>query len=263
MIFIINSDIEYNTESCILRHLPTNESISLSISSGRLFEMLLHSGGEILPREKLLSEVWDKYGLTGSNSNLNQYLSLLRRTLSGFDCSNFIITVPKEGIKINTDVTIEVRYSEESEIAEEPAAYDPELNSENTKRVKKSLTSRLIFSLISLLVFLLLLFGFHFFKDLNRNKEIDVTVMQLDSGCKLYSLQDLSKKDEVKLLVIINKFLLQNDLRCGSGRRVYFDHYTSYSIKDYGRTLISYCYEGKNKEVVNCANFYYLDGGLK
>lgn len=105
MIFIINNDIEYNTKACMLTHFPTNDSLSLSISSGRLLEMLLTSEGRILPREVILHAVWDKYGLTGSNNNLNQYLSLIWRALAGFDCPSFIVTASQ----INTDVSVSIK----------------------------------------------------------------------------------------------------------------------------------------------------------
>lgn len=107
MIYIIDDQVSYNSDDCTLSHIPTQESLSLSISSGRLFEQLLNSGGEILARETLLTEVWDKYGLRGSNSNLNQYLSIVRRALAAYGCENLIITIPKIGIRLNTDIKIE------------------------------------------------------------------------------------------------------------------------------------------------------------
>ncbi len=94
MIYTIDRIITYNSDDCSLGHIPTQESLSLSISSGRLLERLLNSSSEILSRDMLLTEVWDKYGLRGSNSNLNQYLSILRRPLAGFGCENLIITDP-------------------------------------------------------------------------------------------------------------------------------------------------------------------------
>ncbi|MEN4535794.1 winged helix-turn-helix domain-containing protein [Pantoea agglomerans] len=107
MIYIIDDQVSYKSDDCTLSHIPTQESLSLSISSGRLFEQLLNSGGEILARDTLLTEVWDKYGLRGSNSNLNQYLSIVRRALAAYGCENLIITIPKIGIRLNTDIKIE------------------------------------------------------------------------------------------------------------------------------------------------------------
>jgi DNA-binding winged helix-turn-helix (wHTH) protein len=129
MIYIIDDSITYNSDDCTLTHLPTQESLSLSISSGRLLERLLDSDGEILARDTLLTEVWDKYGLRGSNSNLNQYLSIVRRALASYGCDNLIITIPKIGIRINTDINIERRPAPEIIVAPDPAA---EPTSENS-----------------------------------------------------------------------------------------------------------------------------------
>jgi DNA-binding winged helix-turn-helix (wHTH) protein len=40
-------------------------------------------------------KVWDDNGLTSSNSNLNQYLSMLRKTFRHYDIDNIIVTVSR------------------------------------------------------------------------------------------------------------------------------------------------------------------------
>ncbi|MGL9774876.1 MAG: winged helix-turn-helix domain-containing protein [Sodalis sp. (in: enterobacteria)] len=104
--YIINDIIEFNADECVLVYIYTGVVIPLTLSTSRLLEYFVNSGGIILTRESLLENVWSKYGLTASGNNLNQYVSVLRRTLAGFGINNFIDTLPKVGFKLNPAVTI-------------------------------------------------------------------------------------------------------------------------------------------------------------
>ncbi|WP_247753670.1 winged helix-turn-helix domain-containing protein, partial [Citrobacter freundii] len=50
--------------------------VKLTLTASRLLETLLRASEGILSREKLLTMVWDDYGLQASNSSLNQYISI-------------------------------------------------------------------------------------------------------------------------------------------------------------------------------------------
>ncbi|HCR1909569.1 TPA: winged helix-turn-helix domain-containing protein [Enterobacter kobei] len=106
MQYIINSTIIFESGDGTLRHRGTDDVVQLPLPAQRLLQLLLESECEILSRDFLFREVWDKYGLTGSNSNLNQYLSLLRRSMSVYGCETFVITIPKVGIKLDEHVSI-------------------------------------------------------------------------------------------------------------------------------------------------------------
>ncbi|HHW3439977.1 TPA: winged helix-turn-helix domain-containing protein, partial [Escherichia coli] len=54
-----------------------------------------------------LTKVWDNNGLTSSNSNLNQYLSMLRKTFRHYGIDNIIITVARGYLQLNPNVSIE------------------------------------------------------------------------------------------------------------------------------------------------------------
>lgn len=62
---------------------------------------------DIVSREEVLKKVWDDNGLTSSNSNLNQYLSMLRKTFRHYGIDNIIITVARGYLQLNPDVSIE------------------------------------------------------------------------------------------------------------------------------------------------------------
>ncbi|WP_338511227.1 winged helix-turn-helix domain-containing protein [Erwinia aphidicola] len=80
--------------------------IKLSKPSSRLLEELLTQPGITLSREELLQTVWENHGLTPSTSNLSNHISFLRKVFSQLgEHERTIITVPKEGFKIEASVT--------------------------------------------------------------------------------------------------------------------------------------------------------------
>lgn len=57
----------------------------------RLFTYLLENADRMVGREELLNNIWDKYGLEPSNNSVNQYISLIRKSLSELGCDEEII----------------------------------------------------------------------------------------------------------------------------------------------------------------------------
>lgn len=105
----IEGDVLFCPNSVGFYHQELQEEIvTISSSAARLFSFLIKNKGEIVEREVLLQRVWDDYGLQASNNNLNQCLSTLRRIIKsmGID-KNIIETIPKVGLRIASDVTIE------------------------------------------------------------------------------------------------------------------------------------------------------------
>ncbi|MFE0587297.1 winged helix-turn-helix domain-containing protein [Pantoea vagans] len=273
MIYIIDDQVTYNSDDCTLSHIPTQDTLSLSISSGRLFEQLLNSQGEILARETLLTEVWDKYGLRGSNSNLNQYLSILRRALAAYGCENLIITIPKIGIRLNTDIKIEHKHSPAVVVGKLQADEMPEENVDSSqdshslssdrvishKSVKKSFFN---FRQVIVALIILMLLGGAFWYITSGDpaeKNSSMSTIKLEGGCEAVIVQGLDVFEQKSLDKQILEILKENNQSCVSGRRIYFDKNTAFTTKDYGRTILSACNLNSSGHIVSCDNFYYLD----
>jgi len=81
MRYTINARVIYDAADNTLTLPECNEPDSqLSIMAGALlYYFLRHT--EVVSRDEVLKKVWDDNGLTSSNGNLNQYLSMLRKTL--------------------------------------------------------------------------------------------------------------------------------------------------------------------------------------
>ncbi len=101
MRFDIEGFITFDTEDASLVNLLTGDCVELSQTSTRLLAELLNHQGDILSRNEIFQSVFDKYGARASNSNLNQYISTLRRNLSDLGIAKeIIVTVPRIGFKI-------------------------------------------------------------------------------------------------------------------------------------------------------------------
>lgn len=273
MIYIIDDQVTYNSDDCTLCHIPTQETLSLSISSGRLFEQLLNSQGEILARETLLTEVWDKYGLRGSNSNLNQYLSILRRALAAYGCENLIITIPKIGIRLNTDIKIERESSPafvvtEVQSDEEPAESafssqdSPAIRPDPDMADKVVKTTILNVRLAIFAIIILMLLGstlWYFTISEPAEKNTSMSTIKLQGGCEAVIIQGLDVFEQKSLDRQILEILRENHQACVPGRRIYFDKNTSFATTNYGRTIISACNLNSSGHIVSCDSFYYLD----
>ncbi|WP_422882768.1 winged helix-turn-helix domain-containing protein [Pantoea agglomerans] len=272
MIYIIDDQITYNSDDCSLSHIPTQETLSLSISSGRLFEQLLNSQGEILARETLLTEVWDKYGLRGSNSNLNQYLSILRRALAAYGCENLIITIPKIGIRLNTDIKIERESSPAfvvTEVQSDEVTAESAVSSQDSptirpdpvmadKVVKKSGLN--VRQGIFVLMLMLLGCAFWYFSISEpADKSYSMSTIKLQGGCEAVIIQGLDVFEQKSLDKQILEILKENNQSCVPGRRLFFDKNTSFTTTDYGRTILSACNLNSSGHIVSCDSFYYLD----
>jgi len=268
MIYIIDDQITYNSDDCTLSHIPTQESLSLSISSGRLFEQLLNSEGEILARDTLLTEVWDRYGLRGSNSNLNQYLSILRRALAAYGCQNLIITLPKIGIRLNTEIKIvreaapavsdravhQIAGSETDAPLSEVITPAPS----SAPEVKPTrVTHRLRFPLM-ILAMLLAAFSLYLLVHAAQKKS-EQTTLQLKGGCEAVLLKGLDVIERQSIESQIMEILKENNQSCIAGRRIYFDNNTAFTPTNYGRTILSACNLDERGRIISCDNFYYLD----
>lgn len=273
MIYIIDEIITYNSHDCTLNHIPTEESLSLSISAGRLFEQLLNANGEILSRDTLLTEVWDKYGLRGSNSNLNQYLSILRKALAAYGCENFIITIPKIGIRLNTEIKIEREHVAPIIVADNlsddiSAALlaDDQVNqailisSKSTDNIVQhsfAVTRNILFAAVALA----LLGSALWYYSLMHSAEpgIPSSVVKLAGGCEVVLLQGADIIERQSQDKQIHQILSENNQSCEPGRRLYFDKMTSLTTKNYGRTILSACKLNDSGHIISCDNFYYMD----
>lgn len=115
MIYLINKLVVYTEKDNSLAWINRpEEAVSLSQPVAKLLKTLLINPGIALSKEYLLTEVLEKNSLAPSVNNLNNYISLLRKSLREYDLAGLLTTVPKIGIMFNT-LDIEITYDESQE----------------------------------------------------------------------------------------------------------------------------------------------------
>lgn len=88
--------------------------LSLSIPASRCLALLVNYQGEVVLRERFFHEVWVSNGAQVTNNTFYQNISLLRRAFKEFGLNeDYIVTVPKVGVKLEN--TLKITRSEEGE----------------------------------------------------------------------------------------------------------------------------------------------------
>lgn len=237
MIYIISEKIIFNTHDGTLTVDGINDSVKLTLPAARLLEVLLNNHGKIIERNYLLTEVWDKHGLVGSDSNLNQYISVLRRTLSTLGIDDFVQTIPKVGFKLNNDITVK---------------YDRIITTPEKKTLRLRGVYVAFFS-----VFIIFMIVFYAYLKKQRT-EIDLKKVFF-RGCAITYLEPISDRETEKLNLIIMNILSKKEVICDSDDVVYFDSYNSYDSNKLGRIMVSVCNNGVDNENTKCKTFFFND----
>ncbi|AJJ18737.1 DNA-binding transcriptional activator CadC [Yersinia intermedia] len=106
MKYILNLTIVFNPSEKILMELNDEErAVTLSNPASRLLLEFIKHQNEPIERDVLLKNVWEDYGFTASNSNLNAYVSELRKALAAFgEDPQIITTIPKYGFQFTARI---------------------------------------------------------------------------------------------------------------------------------------------------------------
>ncbi|WP_447872189.1 winged helix-turn-helix domain-containing protein [Serratia fonticola] len=103
MVFTIFNMIAFRSEDGAMWNIAQpDRRLSFTTIPTRLFTYLLENADKMVSREELLNNIWNKYGLEPSNNSVNQYISLIRKSLSELGCEEEIIkTIPRVGFYIS------------------------------------------------------------------------------------------------------------------------------------------------------------------
>lgn len=103
MVFEIVNIIAFRSEDGAMWNIAQpDRKLSLTAIPARLFSYLLENTDKVIGREELFNNIWNKYGLEPSSNSINQYLSLIRKSLIELGCEEEIIkTYPRIGFYIS------------------------------------------------------------------------------------------------------------------------------------------------------------------
>ncbi len=108
MKYRINAFLVYDaTEGSLKLDDGGKSDTQLTITANALLFFMIRNPG-VISRDTVMQRVWDDNGLMSSNSNLNQYLSMLRKAFRCYGIENVIVTVARGRLEINPELVIEV-----------------------------------------------------------------------------------------------------------------------------------------------------------
>ncbi|WP_050442539.1 winged helix-turn-helix domain-containing protein [Pantoea ananatis] len=228
--YLINNIVVFESEKKTLQLLNDEESIyTLSNPATRLLMQFIKYGNEPIERDILLKETWEDYGFRASNSNLNTYVSELRKAFKSLGENNLIIaTLPKHGFQFVAQV-------------KELPVYGLELDNELMKNMDLKRNSYMesediissesniflcnkiirskyffVFSLLSVLVFSLCISQFYFKMKSNHNLHDMLLFSGVKDGCILILKSQSKNYDSEDLTNILDKFVKENLLTCNN-----------------------------------------------
>lgn len=268
MRYTINARLIYNATDGTLSLPGENEADSqLSITSSALLYFFLRNTG-IVSRDEVLKKVWDDNGLTSSNSNLNQYLSMLRKTFRHYDIDNIIITVSRGHLQLNPDMVIEMLDAAPEPVPEtdllQISEHKPDaVPSEDEKIVPTLHTRGMCWYLagVCLLTFALLLIAFSF---LAKKESHPVALTRINhSQCELLASDEMLRS--VAMTAYIRNFDAVRQrlkLACKPGERFVLFYGDRLETNGLGRVFLAHCVMHEDNPFSYCDNYFYYSWKL-
>lgn len=111
--FIIEELICFKPEENRLINIVTKDTVALPFLAGKLMLLFLSQPAQVIMRDTIFREVFERYGASCTNNNLNQYILVLRKQLGYLGLTSEVIeTVPKFGFIVPQSVTIAITESQ-------------------------------------------------------------------------------------------------------------------------------------------------------
>lgn len=242
MRFDIEGFITFDTEEASLVNLLTGDCIELSATSTRLLTSLLQYRGDIISRVDIFQTVFEKYGARPSNSNLNQYISTLRRSLADLGIEkNVIITVPRIGFKISEDVIITTDNDYSSSITL------PTLSPQLPERNLLQQHCKAAMLLIAFAAVAMLLSYFFIYKKQTAK------LMFTQDKCTIYGSEAIPVTE-----ILRNNKLFTSGLDCSTPKKIYFFNRQMNQEQGLGIYMDIFMLECDIKDQ-QCHSYYYKE----
>lgn len=281
MKYRINGFLYYDVIDATLSiHDDGLSDTQLSITANALLYFLLQSEG-VISRDEILKAVWDDNGLISSNGNLNQYLSLLRKTFRHYQIEDFIVTVARGRLEINKNIHVEViddnqlhplfwhqqpqhhpdsifQPIDSTSQASPAMAKSSKLDNEHQERAWQ-IASLVLLSCIVLMLGFVLIGNVRFFPT-QEGEFFKLTRLPVAS-CNVYIGEDFNNpKLEHSYQERFDAMRQTLDLECLAGLSFVFYDSDKLNNKELGRIFMAQCTTNEKNSYVYCDNYFYYKG---
>lgn len=243
MYYKINKIINFrDDDGKVWNSLDPDKSVRLSIIPAKIFSYLLENSKNIVSRNELLDNIWDKNGLQASNNSLSQNISILRKTLQDMGADNdIIVTLPKVGFRINESISVEIdkKTTQEPTGSEIPPDAIRSLSVFSANRYKVKAISIVASIIISIFLILLLLQTGKYQDNFSIKKEQLYMMGNIDS-CYIYTFNKHSGEFNEKNMKIASK-MINDYIPCIKNALFIFQADDNKIYNDIGRAFITRC----------------------
>lgn len=114
---LLNGNVIFDEEKYTLTHRNSqNDTIILGATTSRCLGLFIANQAEVIYKKDLLHNGWGKFGTVVAEGSMWQVISQLRKAFEHFNLDGgLIITVPRIGYKLSSELTIECANSLEEE----------------------------------------------------------------------------------------------------------------------------------------------------
>ncbi|CAI1800413.1 winged helix-turn-helix domain-containing protein [Serratia fonticola] len=243
MNYIINGSLLFDTEEHLLSNEQNNKTLTLSAISSRLLcELLKNPAG--VTREHLLNVVWSEHGLTASNNNLNNHISILRKHLEELaDLHDLIKTVPKKGFALNRNHMIVLVEGEGQPVRTVQGS---------TVRGKPSFRSIYMSLALFILVLLALFTSLYGDKIHSMFSNTQPKTFYKYKGCVLKTLREIPEKKRQASIALVMEMIRKNDVDCEYDRYDVFFYLSGEEQSANQFRMLSLCRNEKGGNYDHC-----------
>ncbi|KNC89319.1 membrane protein [Trabulsiella odontotermitis] len=105
--YILNENCIFSEESLEIENRDNAIKIKMTPMRARCLSLLIAKQAEkVINKGTITAELWGERGQFVSDANLTQLLYLLRKDLRDAGINDFIITVPRIGIRVNQEISV-------------------------------------------------------------------------------------------------------------------------------------------------------------
>lgn len=177
-----------------------SRNISLSNPATRCLLLLIQHHGNVVERDYFFQHVWENNGAQVTNNAFYQNISLLRRAFKELGLNEeWIVTVPKVGIKLETTLRIEVQQQVEENSVAESSVRVPG----SRRLVRRTWLTLAIF-------FACLVAGVATWRSEFQPRFTTYTVLSERMGCHYFANPDVLNFDKHKQVIQTQLFDCQN-----------------------------------------------------
>ncbi|ELD1760645.1 transcriptional regulator [Escherichia coli] len=240
MLYIIDGKVTYDATNGTLSLIgdKTNDCTHLTSIANKILHYLVLHHCELVTRDRLFDEVWEKEGIPASSNTLSQYISLLRKVLSGYlGDKNIIVTVPRAGYYLSKEITVSA--------------------------LEKQQSKSPYFAIIITTIFCMIFFTSAIFLYTTKSANVIPRKIGVLNECIIYDISGIKGEVTDTFNYRLAKEIFDStNQKCEKNSAFYIFVQETLHLHKPARVLFSKCIEWSDYRD-NCQNFYYYTWVLK